>query len=147
MLGLATALAALGIAAVGRPACCRARRHRVPLWPIALGLIAATSAKLVVRGEARPRLRPVANWPTLRKTALLLAWSSAAAGRITAPPRGRGRRRPAGAGHRGGGLASPGLTAAAAVLALAASIAGEMAERYLFFTAVVRPKMPGGLLP
>ena len=43
--------------------------------------------------------------------------------------------------------ANPAVAAAAAVLALAASIAGEMAERYLFFTAVVRPKMPGGLMP
>ena len=27
------------------------------------------------------------------------------------------------------------------------SLAGELPERYLFFTAVVRPKMPGGLAP
>ena len=37
--------------------------------------------------------------------------------------------------------------AAYTILALAASIGGETAERYLFFTAVVRPKMPGGLRP
>ena len=43
--------------------------------------------------------------------------------------------------------ADPGSTAAAATLALAALVAGELTERYLFFTAVVRPKMPGGLLP
>jgi hypothetical protein len=43
-------------------------------------------------------------------------------------------------------MSSRGATATAALLALAASIAGEMAERYLFFTAVARPKIPGGLL-
>lgn len=41
-----------------------------------------------------------------------------------------------------------GLTIAvvtAAFLALAVSIGGELAERYLFFRAVVRPRMPGGM--
>jgi formate dehydrogenase iron-sulfur subunit len=33
------------------------------------------------------------------------------------------------------------------MLALAALVGGEIAERYLFFAAVSRPKMPGGLLP
>jgi hypothetical protein len=42
---------------------------------------------------------------------------------------------------------NPDMTAILAVLALATSIGGEMAERYLFFTAVVRPRMTGGLLP
>jgi DMSO reductase anchor subunit len=46
----------------------------------------------------------------------------------------------------GAASADPGTTAAAAVLALAASIGGETVERYLFFTAVVKPKMPGGLM-
>lgn len=44
-------------------------------------------------------------------------------------------------------VSHPVAAAGAAVLALAASIAGETAERYLFFAAVVRPKMPGGLMP
>ncbi len=43
--------------------------------------------------------------------------------------------------------ANPSAAAVAAVLALPASIAGEMVERYLFFTAVVKPQMPGGLMP
>jgi len=34
-----------------------------------------------------------------------------------------------------------------AVVAFAALLAGEVAERFLFFAAVVKPKMPGGLLP
>jgi len=42
-------------------------------------------------------------------------------------------------------LAIGAVPAAAAWLALAAVLGGELAERYLFFAAVVRPKMPGGL--
>ncbi len=38
-----------------------------------------------------------------------------------------------------------GAAAAAASLALAASLGGEVCERLLFFRAVTRPKMPGGL--
>ena len=34
---------------------------------------------------------------------------------------------------------------ALAVGALVLSLGGELAERYLFFAAVVRPKMPGGI--
>lgn len=41
--------------------------------------------------------------------------------------------------------AMPGVVTVAAVLALIASIGGELAERALFFSAVSRPKMPGGL--
>jgi formate dehydrogenase iron-sulfur subunit len=40
----------------------------------------------------------------------------------------------------------PGAGQGAAVLALAALIAAELAERFLFFAAVARPKMPGGLV-
>jgi DMSO reductase anchor subunit len=39
----------------------------------------------------------------------------------------------------------PAVGRAAAVAVLVAAVAGEMAERYLFFAAVVRPRMPGGL--
>jgi formate dehydrogenase iron-sulfur subunit len=117
-----------------------------PLMAVALGLCAASSAKLgfeawLVRGFVRSELSP------LRRTALLL---------------GGPLERPAGLrrflGVVGGvvlpalaivaaATASPVATAAFAVVALAASIAGETAERYLFFTAVVKPNMPGGLLP
>jgi hypothetical protein len=38
-----------------------------------------------------------------------------------------------------------GVAAAASVLALGAAVVGESLERSLFFTAVSRPKMPGGL--
>jgi Fe-S-cluster-containing dehydrogenase component/DMSO reductase anchor subunit len=145
VLGLATALAALGIAGVGRPDVPVAIVLH-PLWVVAIGLIAATTAKLglevwLVRGFARSELM------TQRKTALLL--------------RGALRRQ---AGLRqflgvAGGIVlpalaiaaaawgNPGTTAAVATLAMAATIGGELAERYLFFTAVVRPRMTGGLLP
>jgi hypothetical protein len=43
------------------------------------------------------------------------------------------------------GLAAFGGSAVVAWGAFAAVLAGEVAERYLFFAAVVRPKMPGGL--
>ena len=47
-------------------------------------------------------------------------------------------------------LLSPGLeppvAAALALLSLAACLGGEVIERYLFFTAVVSPKMPGGVM-
>jgi DMSO reductase anchor subunit len=44
-------------------------------------------------------------------------------------------------------IAAPGMTIAAATAALLACLAGELAERYLFFAATVAPKMPGGLTP
>lgn len=146
MLGLAVALAATSIAALGHPAMPPGAALWRPLTLVALGLIAAISAKLwfearLVRGYARSELS------SLRKTALLLGG-----------PLGR----PAGLrrllGVVGGVIlpalavmevatANPGAAAADSVLALAVSIAGEMVERYLFFSAVVRLKMPGGLMP
>jgi Fe-S-cluster-containing dehydrogenase component/DMSO reductase anchor subunit len=146
VLGLATALAALGIASVECPDLLRGRSSPWPFWAVAMGLIAASSAKLwfearLVRGFACSEVVP------LRNTALLLR------GALKRPA---GLRRFLGLGGGvampvlavvGAGSADAGTTAAAAVLALAASIGGEMAERYLFFTAVVKPKMPGGLMP
>ena len=41
----------------------------------------------------------------------------------------------------------PAVRAVFATLAFLALMGGEIAERYLFFAAVVKPKMPGGLLP
>jgi hypothetical protein len=41
------------------------------------------------------------------------------------------------------GNSSPLALLAVVVLALAANLAGELLERYLFFAAVVAPKMPG----
>jgi len=39
------------------------------------------------------------------------------------------------------------VTCLTAAMIFVASLTGELLERYLFFTAVVRPKMPGGLAP
>jgi Fe-S-cluster-containing dehydrogenase component/DMSO reductase anchor subunit len=145
VLGFATALAAPGIAGAGRSDGLDAIAQ-YPIWMVAVGLIAASTAKLgfeawLARGFARSELS------TLRKTALLLSGAL---------------RRQAGLrqllGLAGGivlpalavaasAWGNPGMAAAVAVLALATSIGGELAERYLFFTAVVRPRMTGGLLP
>jgi Fe-S-cluster-containing dehydrogenase component/DMSO reductase anchor subunit len=142
VLGLATAQAALAIARVGHP-------HAISvdlIRSIETCLIVATTAKLgfeawIVLGFASP------GRTTLRKTASLL--------------RGTLRRQNVlrqVLGLTGGVVLPlltvaasawgiPGTAAAGAGLALAASIGGELAERYLFFTAVVRPRMTEGLLP
>jgi Fe-S-cluster-containing dehydrogenase component/DMSO reductase anchor subunit len=44
-----------------------------------------------------------------------------------------------------GTMIDPTVKAAFAVLGMLALLGGEIAERYLFFAAVVKPKMPGGL--
>ncbi len=145
VLGLATAMATMAIAEAGRPVALHAITPD-PLWVVAIGLVAATSAKLgfetwIVRGFARSERM------TLRKAALLLT------GALRRPARLRQLL-----GLTGGVMlpalaiatsawGNPGTTAALALLALEASIGAETAERYLFFTAVVRPRMPGGLLP
>jgi Fe-S-cluster-containing dehydrogenase component/DMSO reductase anchor subunit len=105
----------------------------------ALVVMATTAAKL--RGEAR-LLGPAGDdGPTpAARSARLLRGPLAGAGRL--------RRRLA----RAGGLLLPalamapgGAAAPAAALGLATLVAAELAERFLFFAAVVRPKMPGGL--
>ena len=45
-----------------------------------------------------------------------------------------------------GPLLSPAVSLAGSTLAFLALLGGEVAERYLFFAAVVAPKMPGGVL-
>ncbi len=143
VLGLATALAAGSIALLFHPS-----RPAID-WLVevaALGLIGASCGKLwlehrLCRSFAQSERAP------LRGTARLL---SGALARPAAVRRFLGVV---------GGVVLPLLAvaamatagaaagAAAAVLALAVSIAGEMAERYLFFTAVVRPRMPGAWMP
>ncbi|MGP0064080.1 MAG: DmsC/YnfH family molybdoenzyme membrane anchor subunit [Isosphaeraceae bacterium] len=146
VLGLAVALAALGIASMLDPAMLRGAEFQRPLTLIALSLMAAMSAKLwiearLARGFAGSELA------ALRKTGLLLG------GPLQRPARLRrlfgvvgGVVLPA-AAVLGATWASPGATAVAAALALVFSISGELIERYLFFTAVVKPKMPGGAMP
>ncbi len=143
VLGLAIALAAGAIARLFHPSTPSTD------WLVeaaAIGLIGASCGKLwlehrLCRGFATSELAP------LRGTARLL-------GGALARPAAKRRF----LGVVGGvvlpllavaamATASAAAGAAAAVLALAVSIAGEMAERYLFFAAVVRPKMPGAWMP
>lgn len=119
VLGLAVALAATGGArAVG------------------LGLAAATAAKLALDASVLVHLRDP-RMTILRRSAVLLtgplAWVAVC--RLVLGLLG--------------GVALPLLTPGAGVVmasaAFLAVLGGEIAERYLFFSAVVRPKMPGGL--
>lgn len=132
LLGLATALASL---AVLRPTA-------TLVTLIAGALIVVTVAKLWF--ESRDRLERDEDGP-LRRTAWLLR------GALKRPA---GLRRFLGIA---GGVILPalaivgavsgdsGAVTSSAVLSLAATTGGELIERYLFFRAVTRPKMPGGL--
>lgn len=140
-LGLTTALAAMAIARAFS-----ADASLAPaFWTVAIGLAAATSIRLWLESRQTSALARSGHVP-LRKTAFLL----------------RGPLRQASSLRRSLALAGgvilpavavlstatghPGASALAAVLALMVSIAAELAERYLFFTAVVRPGMPGRTL-
>ena len=101
VLGLATALAASGVASMSHdPDMPGGPASSWPLTAVAMCLIAATCAKLWI--EAR-----LARWFCQVGTGCLAedehasSRSSPAAGRIAASLRGRGRRRPAGGGRRG----------------------------------------------
>jgi formate dehydrogenase iron-sulfur subunit len=145
VLGLATALVSLSVAAVGYPGA-PGGTSSVPLWSIAIGLMAATSGKLWFEGRlsrlfARSGLLP------LRQTALLLRGPLKRSARLRGLLGLVGGIVLPGLVMAASGWGHPGPTAALAILGLSASIGAEVAERYLFFTAVVRPRMPGGLLP
>ena len=104
----------------------------------ALGLVVATALKLAVEASTLMHLRDP-RFTLLRRTAKLLT------GRLSQVTALR-----LGLGLAGGvvlplALAAFGGSTAVAWIAFVVVFAGEVAERYLFFTAVVRPKMPGGL--
>jgi DMSO reductase anchor subunit len=125
VLGLAAALAS-GSAAVG---------VLVPaLIASALAKLAFETSILTHLGDPRRSM--------LRRSAMLLVGPlrRATAARLLLGLAG-GVTLPLAVGLSGGGW--PGTALAAAALAVTA--AGELAERSLFFTAVVRPKMPGGV--
>ncbi len=140
-LGLTTALAAMAIARVVSSDA----RPSPAFWTVALGLAAATSFRLWLESRQTAALARSGHM-TLRKTAFLLRRplrqaselrrSLALAGGTILPAVSL---LAAAAGHSG-------ASAFAAILALVVSIAAEIAERYLFFTAVVRPGMPGRIL-
>jgi Fe-S-cluster-containing dehydrogenase component/DMSO reductase anchor subunit len=137
VLGLATALACSGVSMAGPPG----RVIRPGALPvIACALVIASIAKLWF--ESRDRRLSDETSP-LGQTALLLRGPL---------KRQFGLRRFLGVA---GGVVLPALSVVgaygsdpaavcvSALLALAASTAGELCERSLFFTAVVRPRMPG----
>ena len=111
------------------------------LRPIALALTAASLVKLLLDAAVLTHLRDPRPTP-LRRTAerLLDALAIPAALRL-------------GLGIAGGIVlplavataADPTPRFALAVAALGVTFGGELAERYLFFSAVSRPKMPGGV--
>jgi Fe-S-cluster-containing dehydrogenase component/DMSO reductase anchor subunit len=144
VLGVATALAVLGMVHAGLSDSLDSISSSF-LWVVAIGLMAASGAKLGFESwsdEMFARSERMA----LQKTALLL----------NGPLKRQAQLRRF-LGVAGGGVLPalmllaalwevPVATAFLAILSLIASIGAETAERYLFFTAVVRPKMPGGLL-
>jgi len=108
--------------------------------PVALGLAAAAVIKIALEAAVLTHLRDLRPTP-LRRTAerLLGALKGPAAVRL-------------GLGLLGGvvlplaaSAAPPGARTGLAAAAFVAAFGGELAERYLFFSAVVRPKMPGGV--
>jgi DMSO reductase anchor subunit len=143
VLGLATALASLGISKTGLLGGAT-ESGRLFLPVIAVALAIATAAKLLYEAlDTRDKLGAPSE--PLRQTARLLRG-----------PLKRNRKRRVLLGFSGGiviplllfvsaGAVSAGITAVAAVAALAGSIGGEVLERFLFFRAVTRPRMPGGL--
>lgn len=109
--------------------------------PIAFALAAATLSKLLLDASVLTHLRDPRPTP-LRRTAERLV------GALAVPAAAR-----VGFGIVGGivlplavaATSEPGPRLTLAIAALGVSLAGELAERYLFFSAVVRPKMPGGV--
>lgn len=133
-LGLAAALASLGASCATAPGVVP-ERTRTTLAAIAAALIAVVSAKLwfeavAVRDDRTGRLLggPLRRVVGLRRLLGLAGGLALPAMAVV-----------------GAWSAAPGMAAGASVLALVASIGGELAERYLFFTTASRPGMPGGL--
>jgi hypothetical protein len=142
VLGLATALASLGVSMAGASGgVTGAAASLVPLLAGAMMLVSV--AKLWFEAGGRQGSDGAGSEP-LRRTDRLLR------GPLKRPA---GLRRFLGVA---GGLVFPalavvgtvsddrGLAASSSVVSLAASIGGELIERYLFFRAVTRPRMPGG---
>jgi hypothetical protein len=108
-------------------------------------LLAATALKLLLEATILRRLRAKTFTP-LRRTAVLMTGDLARAtiGRFVCGALG-GMALP---GllliwHAGAGGAVSLALVASVVLMLGLNFAGELLERYLFFAAVVAPKMPG----
>jgi DMSO reductase anchor subunit len=112
---------------------------------LALGLMIAVAAKLAFEASLLRHLKDP-QITSLRRSAHLVRWV------LKAPALQRVMVGLAGgfavplfllcAGTR----VDPTVKAAFAMLGMLALLGGEIAERYLFFAAVVKPKMPGGIL-
>jgi formate dehydrogenase iron-sulfur subunit len=143
LLGLATALASLGVAVSGVLGGARASAEF--LLPFVAGALSLVSAAKLAYEATERRERHETGFDPLRLSARLLR----------GPLKGQGTLRLV-LGLSGGvllpllailgtRLGDGGIAALAAVLAFPLSIAGESIERILFFRAVTPPKMPGGL--
>ncbi len=147
VLGLATALASLGLSGVFASTSTLAVEPGSTLLPwVALALIGSTLVKLGMESAWLLYWERAGSEPLQRSARLLLGplrnvfklrWFLGMLGGVVLP------LILIWAGFSGA-VNSQGI-ALATTLALVASIGGELAERYLFFTAVTRPKMPGGL--
>jgi hypothetical protein len=132
MLGLASTL--IAASAEGWPSS----------WALGLGLAAVVAVKLAFEAALLRHLGDAELTP-LRRSALLVCGPLRRAAVLRASL--------AGVGVMGSALLAlgwpsfpPVMRVAAAVMILLALLGGEVAERYLFFAAVTRPKMPGGIL-
>lgn len=143
LLGLSTTLLALHAASLvaGTKV---AAAHVASGQPLCLWVAAVAAGKLLVELTSFTHLRD-GQFTPLRRTAVLMAGLLAG---VTATRFALGFS---------GGVAlpfllwsadvttAPWLILAGSTLSFLAVLGGELAERYLFFTAVVRQKMPGGL--
>jgi Fe-S-cluster-containing dehydrogenase component/DMSO reductase anchor subunit len=142
VLGLSAALVTLHVAAItgGNVAAAHVASGRT----LAAAVLAVTAGKLLFEAAAFVRLRDGRLTP-LRRTAVLMAGPLA---RVTALRFGLGF---VGGIVLAAPLRSADATTDAALLVVGSCVSfltllgGELVERYLFFTAVVRQKMPGGL--
>ena len=144
VLGLALALTSLGAVTSGPPGKIT-KQAAAFLPPIAFVLIAATCLKLWFESRATLDADESTHRSLWKTNLLLRGWLKRPAGLRRFLGLAGGVMMPmfAAVGAISG---DPGAAIAASVLALTATLCGELTERYLFFTAVVKMKMPGGPL-
>lgn len=141
LLGLSTTILTLALSAVTSASLPPTIEN---LKPLCLLLATGAAGKLLFEAAHLLHLRD-ARFTSLRRTALLMVRPLAKATALRF-----------GLGLVGGlvlplllmsadGGTSPWLVVVGTVLSFLTLVSGELAERYLFFTAVVRQKMPGGL--
>jgi len=151
-LGLATALVT-SLAAVGFSASATSQLIAGYGHVLCVGLAIATLSKLAVEASLLRHLWKPQNTPLKRSAHLMLAELSAVtkarficgfAGGVVLPWMLQSRGAAVDAANPPIGDARDWFIAVAAISLFGLILAGEICERYLFFTAVVPPKMPGG---